>query len=170
MLKFTCVALLLLVPSVASAQKNQPPPPPSSTITLSIPGLNCSTAAGGGTFKVSSWSWGATNAGTTVGGAGETNLQDLSVSKSFDACSAALLTAVTSGATLKGAVLTQVGSDATKVTIVRLEVVKASSWQLGSTTTDEVPAENLTLNFTKVCIDDQASGSSGCYDASTATP
>ncbi|MGV3517150.1 type VI secretion system tube protein Hcp [Luteitalea sp.] len=167
-----CLALVLFVPSVASAQKNQQPPPPASTITLQIPGLNCTTPAGGSTFKVQSWTWGASNSGTltgSTGSPGQTNLQDLSVEKVFDGCSAAVLSAITTGAVLKGATLTQVGADVSRTTTVELEGVLLTSWSVGSTTIQEAPSENLTLNFIKICMRDTASGTSACYDASTAT-
>jgi len=104
-----------------------------------------------------------------LAGAGKTTLQDLNVTKSFDGCSAAVLSAITTGAVLKGATLTQVGADVSRTTTVELEGVLLTSWSVGSTTTQEAPSENLTLNFIKICMRDTASGTSACYDASTAT-
>jgi type VI secretion system secreted protein Hcp len=163
--KSTCIALVLLFPAIAVAQKKEPAP--SSTIILQLPGLNCSTAAGQGTFKVLAWSWGASNSGTVLGGAGKANLQDLSVTKLFDGCSPAILGAVTTGAFLKSATLTQVGgADVNKTTTIRLNGVQLSSWSLGSTINEEAPSENLSLNFTEICITDTASGAREvCYDA-----
>jgi len=169
--KSTCFALLLLVPTVALAQKGQQGPPPASTITVQIPGLNCSTPAGSGTFAVTSWSWGVSNSGTAVGGggmsAGKASLQDLHVTKAFDGCSPALLGLVTSGGGLKEVTLTQTGSDAG--TTVVLEAALVSSWQLGSTTAQQSPSEQVSFNFRKVCVTDTVSGAKACFDLATFT-
>ncbi len=172
MIKSTCIALVLLVPSVAAAQKNQQPPPPASTITVQIPGLNCTTPAGTGVFRVDSWSWGATNVGTVTGGttsAGKPSLQDLAISKSFDGCSAALLGFVTSGGMSKELILTQTGSDVTRTMTLSLDAVLVSSWSLGGRTSEAAPSEQVTFNFRKICVADTASSTSTCYDLATAT-
>jgi type VI protein secretion system component Hcp len=169
-LKSTCVALLFLVPSVAAAQKSQAAPH-SSTITLQIPGVQCTTAAGASTFKVESWSIGATNPGNLLGGSGsgKPSLQDLHVMKAFDGCSPALLGLVTGGLVMKEATLTQTGSDVTKTTVVELlDGVLVTSWQLSSATTQQGPTESVSLSFRKVCVTDTASGAPKvCYDSVT---
>lgn len=169
MKKSVCVALVLLFPTVAMAQKKDVVP---SSITFAIPGLNCNTAAGTGVFKVSSWSWGASNPiqiDVTGGGlgAGKVSLQDLHVTKAFDGCSPALLGLVTLGTFAKMAVLTQQGADVTKTTTVELRDVYVTSWQVGSTSAEEAPAEQLSVAFRRICISDSASGTSQCYDAAT---
>jgi type VI secretion system Hcp family effector len=170
--KSTCFALLLLVPTVAAAQKGQQGPPPASTITMQIPGLNCSTPAGSGTFAVTSWSWGVSNSGTFSGGtsAGKASLQDLHITKAFDGCSPALLGLVTTGGHLKEVVLTQTASDGTKAATVVLEDALVSSWQLGSTTAQQSPSEQVSFNFRKVCVTDTFSGAKACFDLGTLKP
>lgn len=161
-----CVALLMLLPTIAAAQK-VPPPPLPSTITVEIGGLNCTTPAGTGAFKVDSWTWGASNSSQVSGGAtaGTANLQDLSVMKSFDACSPALLGLVTSGQVLKFVRLTQTASDQIRATTVLLEGVLVSSWNLSSSTAQQTPFESVSFNFRKVCVTDTVSGTTACFDS-----
>jgi type VI protein secretion system component Hcp len=136
---------------------------------LALPGLNCTTPAGTSTFKIESWSWGASNT-TSIGGGGstgKTNIQDLSVLKAFDSCSAALFGFVTKGEVLKDATLTQHDADGNTTATVTLEVVRGTSWQVSSSTAQDAPTESLSLGFRKGCIADTASGNKLCFDQAT---
>jgi hypothetical protein len=162
-MKSTCVALLLLLPTVAAAQgptaQAKPTPASQASITLSMPGLNCSTPAGQATFRVLAWSWGASNPpGGTV-----PSISDLNLTKSFDGCSPALLGLVTTGDFLKLATLTQQGADGTTTATLSMEGVVATSWQASSSTGQDAPTESVSLSFRRICLTDTASGSTFCY-------
>jgi type VI secretion system secreted protein Hcp len=142
-------------------------PKPQSAIGVLVSGLNCTTTAGTDAFSVLAWSWGASNSGDFTsgggGGAGKVNIQDVSLTKPFDACSPALLGAVATGKHYPSLTLTQSNSDGTVTTLALTDVI-VSSWSAAGSVNTEAATENVTFGFAKVCLTDGGSGSKFCYD------
>jgi type VI protein secretion system component Hcp len=139
---------------------------PRSTITVTVGSLLCTTAAGSGAFNARSWSWGAMNSGGSSGGggggSGRTVFQGLAVTKAFDGCSPALLSAVSTGRFLPTLTLTQTDASGNQVARVELNEVSVSSWTVGGTTQAASPDETATFEFRRVRI--TSGGATFCYD------
>lgn len=105
-------------------------------------------------FAITSWSWGASNSGTThVGGgagAGKPSFQDVSVEKFVDANSPRLFTALARGENFRKVTLTWVGPKGTPTITLLLEKVILTSLQTGGNTGESRLTEHLTFNFAKV--------------------
>src|SRR6185436_7856565 len=87
------VASLSVAPLTAAPKTNAP-------ISAILIGLNCATTLGDDTFEARSWSWGATNSFSDVGGGGgvgKASIAALSLTRVSDACSPALLGGVVTG-------------------------------------------------------------------------
>jgi type VI secretion system secreted protein Hcp len=142
-----------------------------SIIVVKLNGLSCTTTAGTNMFDALAWSWGASNSGSfsTGGGAGagKANIQDLSVSKKFDQCSPKLFGAVTLGSHLKDVTLTQEDGKGNILLTVTMTEVLVSSWSIGGAVNDELPMENVTFAFAKVCIADASTSTQACFDKTT---
>lgn len=167
----TTVLCLVALTGVAMAQQTPPAqsnsPLNKSSISVAVPGLNCTTAAGAGSFAVLSYSWGASNPVTFGGGgtgAGKVSISSLNVMKGFDACSPLLFESVTKGAFFKLLTLTQRSPDGEAVSIVALENVVVESWQVSSTTNEAGATESVSFAAQKFCLTDVASGNKFCYD------
>lgn len=108
-----------------------------------------------GEIDVISWSWGASNSGTTHtgsgGGAGKVNVHDISFTKYVDSSSNALLQAVCIGKHYGDAYLTvrKAGGTAVEYVTIKLEEVLVTSVSTGGSGHDERLTENVTLNFAK---------------------
>ena len=171
---FACV--LLLTAAVVAENphsENAKAAASHSIIVVKLNGLNCTTKAGTNMFDVLAWSWGASNSGSVhVGGgagAGKANIQDLSVSKNFDQCSPVLFGAVSLGTHLKDVTLTQEDGKGNVLLTVTMTEVAVSSWSIGGTVSTELPSENVTFNFAKVCIADASTSTQACFDTTTNT-
>ncbi len=155
------VTLALWLPG-AMAQKQ-----PQSKTTVSVLGLSCSTTAGTGIFVATAWNFGASNtvssSGGSGGGVGKANVQDLQVTKTFDACSPLLFGAVVTGKHYKTLTLTQQDRNEADI-VVTLTEAFVTSYQIGGTDTAPDPAETISFSFDKICIGDPQSGNLFCYD------
>lgn len=144
---------------------------PKSSITVSVDGLNCTTSLGAGAFPALSWSFGANNttstAGGTGGGAGKVSLSDLHISRRTDSCSPALFTATVSGKHFLHVTLVQQDTRKDDTFKVTMDEVLVSSYQIGGTQNDEVPTEQVSFNYSKICFEDVQSGAKACYDLKT---
>ncbi len=145
---------------------------PKSSITVTVDGLSCTTPLGLGAFSALAWSFGATqsiSSGGTGGGAGagKPSVSDLSVSKRTDACSPALFAATVSGKHFPKVTVVQQDAQKDDTFKVTLEQVLVSSYQLGGSQSQEVPTEQVSFNFAKICFEDSQSGAKACYNATT---
>lgn len=164
------VFCLFALPAITIAQG--PPsqaksPQPKSSITIVVPGLNCTTAAGVGGFAVQAYSWGASNPVTIGGGgsgAGRVSISSLNIVKQFDSCSPVLFSAVSQGAFFKLLTLTQRNADGEPVSILGLENVRVESWQVSSSIGEPSATESVSFAAEKFCVTDVASGNTFCYD------
>jgi type VI secretion system secreted protein Hcp len=135
-------------------------------------------AAGGGGFElkvegllpagdprvidVMSWSWGVSNSGTaysaSTGGAGtgKTQFNEFNITKSVDSASPKLFLNCTKGTLFTKVTLTgrKAGETAQEYLVITLEQVLITSVQLaGSGPGDELPTEQVSLNFAKATIE-----------------
>jgi type VI secretion system secreted protein Hcp len=145
-----------------------------SSITVAVDGLSCTTPAGTGTFAALSWSFGANQTGTTGtassgAGAGKisASLTSLNVSKRADSCSPVLFGDVVSGKFLKTVTLVQQDNAKDDVFTVTLTNVLVGSYQLGGDQSSEIPTEQISFTFSKICVSDTQSGTKFCWDTST---
>jgi len=122
-------------------------------------------------IDVDSWSWGATQSGTsaggTGGGAGRVSVQDLNFVAHTSKASPILFLSCASGKHISKATLTARKSGGTQVEFLTLTLtdVLISSYQIaGSESSDTVPLDQVSLNFSKVefkYVPQSASGAPG---------
>jgi type VI secretion system Hcp family effector len=176
MKKFCLVALPLLLLTASALAQNAPARGRfdglKSSITVMVEGLNCTTSVGSAAFSALSWSFGAiqpVQSGGTGGGtsAGKASLSDLSISKRTDACSPALFAAAVSGKHFQKVTVVQQDVQKDDTFKVTLEQVLVSSYQLGGTQSQEVPTEQVSFSFAKICFEDSQSGAKACYNLAT---
>jgi type VI secretion system secreted protein Hcp len=130
---------------------------------LKLDGIDGEVAAKGFEkwIEVMSFSWGASNAGSSAsgggGGAGKVSFQDIHFTSSLSKASPKLMLACASGQHIKSAILSlrKAGGDATGAENVflkfELEDVLVSSFQeAGAEQGDDRPAEDVSLNFVKI--------------------
>jgi type VI secretion system secreted protein Hcp len=156
-------AFTLSNPSVSYAKQDVP----NTSITVTVNQLNCSTGGGAGTFAVSAFSFGASNTGTTSGGgggAGKANISDLNVSKAFNECSPAIFGGIVTGKHFPSVKLVHADANGNPVLTIELQDVLISSYSIGGTAGPDVPIENVSFNFVKICITDSATNTKLCWD------
>ena len=169
----TTLLCLVALPVVTIAQQTPPIRPGSpqdkSSISIVVPGLNCTTSAGPGTFAVLSYSWGASNPVVIGGpggpGSGKVSISSFNVMKQSDSCSPLLFESVSKGAFYKLLTLTQRSPEGEAVTIVALENVMVESWQVSSSTGEASATESVSFAAQKFCLTDVPSGNKFCYDS-----
>jgi type VI secretion system secreted protein Hcp len=107
-------------------------------------------------IDVESWSWGATQVGTTAGGtggAGRVSIQDFNFVARTNKASPILFLSCASGKHISKAVLTarKSGGQQEEFLTLTLSDLLISSYQTaGSETADTVPLDQVSVNFTKV--------------------
>jgi type VI secretion system secreted protein Hcp len=112
-----------------------------------------------GEIDVLSWSWGATQSGTSGigggGGAGKVQLQDLTITKYIDKSSPALFKMCCDGTHIKDAILTvrKAGGTALEYLKITLDTAIVTSITTGGSGGQDRLTENITLNFAKIKMD-----------------
>ena len=104
---------------------------------------------------VLAWSWGMSNSGGVVGGAGKANFQDVSFTKYVDTASPVLMLHCANGAHFTTATLYVLKAGATPndyIKIIMTDVLVTSVSTGGSGGEDKL-TENVSLNFAKVEFD-----------------
>lgn len=125
-----------------------------------------------GEIEVLSWTWGATQTGTTHsgtgGGAGKANVQDLSVTKYLDKATPILLKHCLSGIHIKEAILTvrKAGGKPLEYVKIKMSDAIVSALHAGGSGGDERLTETLGLNFSKVELEYVPQKADGSGDAS----
>jgi type VI secretion system secreted protein Hcp len=126
-----------------------------------------------GEIEVLSWSWGATQTGTTQrgagGGAGRANVQDMTITKYLDRSSPILLKHCLAGVHIKEAALSVRKAGGTKpLEYVKIKMKDAivSSLQTGGAGSDEQLTETVGLNFANVEFEYVPQKADGTADAS----
>jgi type VI secretion system secreted protein Hcp len=123
-------------------------------------------------IEVESWSWGATQLGTTAvgggGGAGKVSIQDLNFVARTSKASPTLFLRCASGEHIKQAILTarKAGKDQSEFLILTMSDVLVTSYQIaGSETADTVPMDQVSVNFTKIKFEYRTQRPDGSLDA-----
>ncbi len=143
----------------------------SFSTVVSMPSLNCSTAAGTGTFSVLSWSIGAQNSGITPGRTGRdvsSTLGPLQFVKALDACTPILFGRVVTGTLVPSVTLTESSGGIPLVTVKLTGVIVSSDQVSGSG--GAPPSEAVSLTYTRISITNNPSGTTFCWDVSTLSP
>jgi len=122
-------------------------------------------------IDVESWSWGATQLGTTTGGgggAGRVSMQDLNFVARTSKASPTLFLKCASGLHISKAVLTarKSGGAQTDFLTLTMSDLLVSSYQIaGSETADTVPMDQVSLNFAKIQFEYKAQNPDGSLGA-----
>jgi type VI secretion system secreted protein Hcp len=111
-----------------------------------------------GEIIIESFSWGMSNAGTFAGGggggAGKVSMQDIHFTRRLDKASPLLMLACATGQHIPTAKLTcrKTGGDGSQVEYytITLTNVLVSSVSTGGSSSDPLPTESISLNFTKI--------------------
>jgi type VI secretion system secreted protein Hcp len=107
-------------------------------------------------IDVLAWSWGVSNSGTfhtgTGGGAGKSNVQDISITKYYDKASPNLQLACCTGKHYDEAILTvrKAGDDPLEYIKMTMTGVLVTAVSTGGSGGEDRLTENVTLNFGKV--------------------
>jgi type VI secretion system secreted protein Hcp len=108
-------------------------------------------------IDVESWSWGLTQSGTASGGggggAGKVSAQDFHFVMALNKASPALMRALATGQHIKDAVLTarKSGKSQAEYLTFKFSDVLVSSYQTGgSSASDTLPLDQISLNFAKI--------------------
>jgi type VI protein secretion system component Hcp len=143
-----------------------------SMITVSVGGLNCSTTLGTGVFPALSWTFAASEAvsgtGGTGGGAGKPVLSTLNVTKRADSCSPRLFADVVTGRRVNSVTIVQENNRSETFTVT-LSDVFITNYQIGGDQSGELPTEQVSFGFEKICLADSQSGTKTCYNSLTGT-
>lgn len=177
-MKKVTVLMILLLSFAAVAAAQGPPgqdkknPPAKSNITIKIPGLGCTTAAGSNTFEASSYLFGATQSTSTGtsgggGGAGKATIQPLTATKQFDECSPALFGSVVTGEHLQTVDLVHQDDKGNTILTISLTEALITSYQIGGAQSSDTPQETISIDFRKICISESNSGNKLCFDRAT---
>jgi type VI secretion system secreted protein Hcp len=124
-----------------------------------------------GEIDVESWSWGETNPGPPGaggGGAGKVQMQDFNFTAKFSKASPNLIIACASGKHFKSAVLTarKAGKGQQEFLTFSLSDVLVSAYQTGGAESEVVPADSVSLNFTKIQVEYKQQNPDGSLGAS----
>lgn len=166
-------SLLLVFAMCVAVSAQNARPANRSSIVVSVDGLNCSTSLGTGVFPALAWSFGATNpVNTTTTGsgasAGKVAVSTLNISKLADSCSPRLLGAVVTGQHIKTVTIVQENTRTEAFTVTLSDAI-VSSYQIGGSESAEFPTEQISFNFSKICLADSQTGTKTCYNALTGT-
>jgi type VI secretion system secreted protein Hcp len=124
-----------------------------------------------GEVPILAWSWGTSNSGNLHGGSGasggKANVQDISITKYVDGCSAALLNGVCSGGRIDEAFLyvtNATGEQTDFLTIHLSEGILVTSVSTGGSGGEDRLTENITLHFGKFKYSFQPQDDKGAKD------
>jgi type VI secretion system secreted protein Hcp len=128
---------------------------------LKIDGIDgeCHDAAHKNEIELERWTWGATNTGDSTFrgsiGVGKVNMQDFHANMRVNKSSPKLMEACASGQHFKEAVLTcrKAGNNQQAYLKVKMSDLIVSSFQTGGTVADEVPLDEISLNFSKIVFE-----------------
>lgn len=165
-----CVVMsLLAASSVAQNGQGRGRLGPMSTIAVTIDGLSC--ANGQGTIPALTWSFGASmvTSGTSGSGgsAGKASLSDVSITRRADGCSPTLFEDVVTGRRISKVTIVQQDTAKDDVFTVTLQNVMISSFKLGGDHASEMPTEQVSFSYDKICVADTGAGSKACWDLAT---
>lgn len=103
-----------------------------------------------------SWSWGETNSGSSAegggSGSGKVNMQDFNFAMKINKASPTLFKFCASGTHIKEGTLTcrRAGKEPRPYLTIKFTDCLVSSFQTGGSSGDEVPTDQISLNFSKI--------------------
>ena len=110
----------------------------------------------GGEIDIESWSWGATQSGTSAGqggaGAGKVSMQDFHFVMRHNKASPLLMKACATGQHVPMAQLTcrKAGGEQQEYMTIKFSDLLVSSYQTGGSNGDVIPLDQIALNFAKI--------------------
>ncbi len=122
-------------------------------------------------IDVLSWSWGETNSGTHAGGggggAGKVSMQDFSFAMTMNKATPKLMLACATGQHIKNAILTcrKAGTEQQEYLQITFSDLLVSSYQTGGSQGQEVPVDQISLNFSKIEFAYKPQKADGTLDA-----
>lgn len=135
--------------------------------------MSCTTAKGESGFNVTAFSFGGTSnvsGGTGSGaGVGKPSLSDFTLTKTFDACSEALIKGFLAGTHFATVTLTEfhnAESRSVPILTITLKSVLINSYSLSGSTTLN-PTETIGLAFNDICVANTAMNADGSTGATT---
>ena len=126
-----------------------------------------------GEIEIESFSWGASNSGSAAhgagGGAGKVSMQDFSFVTRVSKASPKLFLACASGQHIRSGLLTvrRAGERQEEFLKVTMTDVLVSSWQQQGSAGDEVPTDQVSMNFAKIKVEYTEQSSTGASGETT---
>jgi type VI secretion system secreted protein Hcp len=126
-------------------------------------------------IDVASWSWGATQHGTSSagggGGAGKVSMQDFSFVMRVNKASPKLMLACATGDHIKAATLTcrKAGGEQQEYMKITMSDLLVSSCQTGGSNGDVIPHDQISLNFSKIEFEYKPQKGDGTLDSPVKT-
>ena len=134
--------------------------PDTHSAYLMLEGIEGDSEAPGqeGALELLSWSFGASQASHGAGGgggAGKVQMQDFHFTASVSKATPMLFQRCASGQHIKNATLTlrKAGGGQQEYMVMRFNDLLISSYQLGGSSVDVIPTDQVSINFSKVKID-----------------
>ena len=125
-----------------------------------------------GEIDIESFSWGASNSGSAAhgggAGAGKVSMQDFSFTTRVNRASPKLFLACATGQHIKSALLTIRGSGREQAEFLKVtmsDVLVSSYKQDGSSEGDEVPTDQISMNFSKIQVSYSSQRPDGSLDS-----
>lgn len=118
-------------------------------------------------IEILSWSWGLVQTGTSGygggAGAGKVNVQDINFSKRVDKASPKLMEKCATGEHIKSAFLVarKAGKEQQEYLKLKFTDVLVSSYNTGGSGGDEIPIEQISMNFSKYEVEYREQKSDG---------
>ena len=109
-----------------------------------------------GEIELDSWSWGASNAGSSHSGpgsgAGKVSMQDFHLTMKVNKASPKLMLSCATGAHIKKAVLVarKAGGEQEEFFTITMSDLLVSSYQTGGSAHGVLPGDQVSLNFSKI--------------------
>ena len=166
-------ALIFGCAGIAAASAATAPPITNTYITLALPGVvgdfTAVPNAPANAIQVLAMSLGASCAAPAV----SCNVQDISIMKQVDSASPALFLALLTGPTIYATAIFNfwqtpaTGTNYTKTFTIYLTQASLSSVQNSASEGGSGPTESLSLRFQTIAVQDNLSGTVGCYNVTT---
>lgn len=128
-----------------------------------------------GEIDIESWSWGQTQTGSSArgggGGAGKVQMQDFQFTMEANKSSPKLMLACATGEHIKSATLTcrKAGGEQQEYMTITLSDVLVSSYQTGGSRGENIPQDQVSLNFAKLEFEYKPQKQDGSLDAPVKT-
>lgn len=119
-------------------------------------------------IDILAWSWGMSNSGTAISGAGKANVQDFSFTKYLDSSTPELMLAALRGDSFDEAlfIVRKAGATPYEMLKLKLQNVLVTSVSAGGSGGQDKLTENVTLNFSKFQLKYYPLKTDGTLDAS----